>query len=247
MATLSMTALRLAAIETLAPTAAVEGKIPFPTIAGNNYFDSRSVSLGELDPQSDGAICVGVYCDRMGGESRGASAPAHPAWITADLVFEMEVAVIDRFDDEDAVANPATDEAAAARLEFLASQIRFALLKRRDPALFRGLLREITETRSDQFRMPEIGVRLARRTMVMSCQIADDRWSDTPGELPEPLKSLAATLPEGSYGRPICVRLAEAWAGQDAAGPLEGIDIGLGAETPESVPAAALQGRVETD
>ncbi|WP_128292002.1 hypothetical protein [Afifella aestuarii] len=245
MTALSVTALRLAAIEALAPTAAIAAGSGFPTIAGSHVYDTRSVPVDALAPDAPPALTIGVYAEETEGVRRGDGSASHNEFLSVDLTFELELAVIDSFDGEPGVGNPATDAAAAVQLEFLASQIRYVLLVSQAGYPFRRICKAVSRTRTVPFRLPELAVRLARLTMVMACEIDDDEWSDAPGELPEPLAGFAAGLPDGSYARDVCDQIAAAWPGQETPPQLQEIRFGLGAERPDTFDDAPLRGRVD--
>lgn len=244
MPSLSVTALRLAAVETLAPWAAVEAGTGYPTLAGRRVFDSRAVSMEDMGDGSR-APAIGVYTEESRGDRRGEAAPSSPKDLTVDLVLELELAVVDEFDGEVTIGNPVSDPQAEAELDFMAAQVRRLLEREPGGALFRSICKAVQQVRVSPFRVTELGVRLSRRTMTLTCLIDDDEWSDE-GGLPEPLKTLSAKLPDGSYGRMVLDRIAAAIA-PTVRDPLDALRLGfgMGETAPETPEDGDIQGQAE--
>lgn len=196
---LSVSAMRLAAVEVLCPTAALAGTVPFPTMAGANVFDSRAVALDDLDPDATWTPSLSVYSEGVTAEIEGDIAPSTHARVMADLVIEAELAV--RENDEDgAFADAArSDPQARLRLDALCAQVRKRLAYDPDGILFRsGLVASIDQIRIEPYSVPNLGLRFMRTTMTFRCHIADDQFSDAAG-LTGPVQQLMQALPAGSY------------------------------------------------
>ncbi len=247
---LSRLALRLATIEALAPTALVlGGEGTWPTVAGKRVFDSRQPPIEDLNPQEAGPV-VCVYTDdddAKAGQSRGGP----PFLTTIDLVFELSVplAIANDADPNTFVlADPQTDPQLEAGLDFLGAQIAFGLLYAPAGKIWRDVCgQRVQNPRSTIHRTSEEGVRLARRTLTWRVEVNGDRFDPAPAAaptgtmiLPEPLRSVAAALPEGSYGTKIINGLiVEPTAPvMPVAVPLNTVGLDTAAMPPGAVPAA---------
>lgn len=196
---LSVSALRLAAVEVLCPTAALAGNSAFPTMAGGNVYDSRAVTLDDLDPENKFTPCLSVYSEQASAEIYGDSAPSTQGRVMADLVIEAEITVRET-DDEGAYADAArSDPQARLRLDALCAQVRKRLTYDPSGILFRsGLVASVESVRIEPYSVPNLGLRFMRNTMTFRCHIADDEFSDEAG-LTGPVKRLMEALPAGSY------------------------------------------------
>lgn len=222
-------AVRLAAVETLAPTAALQG-LPgaaFPTIAGGHVFDSRMLMVEDFGSGSRRTPALGVYTESVRAEPRGNAQFSAPAVFMVDLVVEAEISILDR--DEHGVpgVGPApTDAAAELELGFLLAQTRRALTMSVGGGVLHRIVKQITDIESVPRRIPGFGIRLAGRTLRLRCAVDDDTWSAA-GGLPEPLKTVRARLPTGSYAAAQLDRIAAAIAADPARVPLEEIRMTL--------------------
>jgi len=246
MASLSVAALRLAALETLCPTEALLADSGYPTIAGRNVFDSRMTTIDDLVAGGPPTPAIGVYTEQTSGRRRGESQASHPQWLSVDLVLELEMAVVQKFDGETAVGNPSDDPQAELELDFLAATVRRLLTLHPSGALFRTICKSVSRVEVSPWRANDLGLRIARRTMVLTCDVDDDAWGDEAG-LPEPLASLAAALPEDSYAKSTLDKLAAALAATDRT-PLAEIRVGLDftGTAPTTPEDGAVQARVDT-
>lgn len=220
---LSAEAARLAAIEVLSPTAANLGLAPFPTLAGNRIFDSRAAALNDIDDALDHTPVVAVYSRSARAESRGIGADLDDTDASFEIEFVAELATIVREDGEsyvDAVAGD--DPEARLVLAALCAQMRRALTLSEPGHLFRNTIRGISRIEWQPFAVPELGLRFQRTAMILTCMARDDVLTDAPGS-PEPLKSLEARLPAGSYAKAKLAQLTSAFAAVVRT-PLAGID-----------------------
>ncbi len=209
---LSAEAARLAAIEVLSPTAANLNGGPFPTLAGNRIFDSRAAALNEIDDALSYTPVVAVYSRAARADSRGIGADMDDTDASFEIEFIAELATIEKDGEEsyvDAVAGD--DPEARLVLAALCAQMRRALTLSEPGHLFRSMIRGISRIEWQPFAVPELGLRFQRTSMVLSCMARDDVLTDAPG-LPEPLKSLEARLPAGSYAKGKLAQLASNFA-----------------------------------
>lgn len=241
----SATALRIAAVEALRPAAALAGTAVFPTIAGAAVFDSRIVALADLKKLAVPSLVVGVFSEAVSIDSRGAAYQLAPGVVQVDLAFEIDVLQGEK--DGDVLLGPPlnTDAAWEVKTDFLVAQIRKVLTTDPSGAIFRKVAKQILEISSVPFRIPELGVRLTRRTMVVKCAVSDEAWS-LDGGLPEPLKTVAGLLPQTSPATTVLAAVAAAIGAETPADALEAIDLGFGGETPETFAGAPLQASVPT-
>lgn len=220
---LAAAALRLAVIEALCPTAALlappDAPIPFPTLAGCHVYDSVAISAEQLDEGDDlmtgpaWTPCVSVYTETTTIRRRGDTSTSAIGNPETDLVFVIELA--ERAEgaaagmvDTDAVVNG--DALAQLTLAALTAQVREIVVRAPRGAGLRRIMAAAPLIKIEPFGIPEFGVRYMRNVMTVTCQIADDKFTDEPG-LPEPLRSLAADLPEGSYAKAKLIELGAAF------------------------------------
>ncbi len=192
MTALAATALRWAAIEALSPT----GAAVFPTIAGNHFYDSRMTIIDDLQGDERAAPHVGVFTDKLNQQSRGNAAAMDSQTGTIDLVFEIEVAVLDRTDGQGGVGTLSMDVLPALELDMLGSQILQVLENGQTGALFRRVCKQIGSQVSETTVVPDIGLRLARTTLTLGCEMDGDCWAVN--GLPEPLAMVVNGLPPAS-------------------------------------------------
>jgi hypothetical protein len=213
------TALRLATLEALRPTALLGTQSPaWPTLAADWVFDSR------IDPLEDSLIRAGstraaiaVYTDGdlgYAGQHRGGP----PFRRIVDLCFDIsQIAWQPSGDnpDEYVAGIPLTDAELEAELDRIESEISFALLYAPSGKIWRQLTgRMVTDPRTTPHRDSEEGARLAWRSLSWKVQVPDDRFEGLPlaplvglERLPEPLRSVAAQLMDSSYGAAISAAL----------------------------------------
>ncbi|WAC26421.1 hypothetical protein [Ancylobacter sp. SL191] len=232
---LAAAALRLAVIEALCPTAAVRGEdgATFPTLAEHRVFDSRQILVDELDDARPYTPSISVYVEDVRVERRGDAAPSVRGNPTCTLVIVTELAEIARDPDGDAVrqenGNLATmalvdsDPRQRLVLEALTAQVRKVIVRGPEAVAVRRVMKAVQSIELEAFSLPQLSRRWLRYLMLVSCEIADDKFTDAPG-LPEPLRSVAAELPDGSYAKAKLAELGAAFlaTSRDA---LDGIDV----------------------
>jgi len=244
---LSRTALRLATLEALRPTASIATDGPWPTLAGAAVFDSRVDPIDDMAPaERQPVVCVYTEHDE-GSSSQRAGGP--PFRQIVDLVLELSVVV--RVDDGADPATydagiPETDAELEASLDLLEAQIKFALLYGPAGALWRKVTgRKVTDPRSVPHRTSEEAVRLARRTVTWKCQVLDDCFEAAPpadpvglDRLPQPLRGVLAELAATAYGRKIGLGLAAVAPVMPVRTPFARADLNVkGADPSGAVPA----------
>lgn len=207
---LAAAALRLTVIEALCPTAALlapsDAPLPFPTLACRNVFDSAFILPEALEEDRPWTPSLSVFSGISSVARRGDSSTSAIGNAETDLVIVAELAAQTEneagFVITDSVLNG--DPLAQITLEALTTQVRAVIV--RSPLMRRpGLLKAVPEIRVEPFGLPHAGVRYMRNIMICTCQIADDKYTDEAG-LPEPMRTVAAGLPDGSYAKS---RLAE--------------------------------------
>lgn len=209
---LARAALRLAAIETLAPTAAIESGQGFPTLAGHRVYDSRAISSADLEMRSGATPSISVYTEDAEVERRGSTATSARGNARCNLVLVVELAdlVLDEGGNETADAICSSDPRMTMILEALAAQARDTLLRAPIGGAFRQIAKAFPDVKISTMSLPHYGVRFMRSVVVLSVEIPDDHFTDAAG-LPEPLNSVVAVLPEGSYAKGCLMQLAAAF------------------------------------
>ncbi|HXV31862.1 MAG TPA: hypothetical protein VD840_16170 [Sinorhizobium sp.] len=224
---LAAEAVRLAAIEILCPTAAVEAETGFPTLAGYRVYDSREVALQDLDREKAYTPVLALHTVESGVALRGEASPAGD--VAADAVMDViaELAVVAGDEDgqfADAAPMAETDPSARLVLAALCAQVRMLLERSVSGGEWRRLVKRISRVDMQTFAVPEIGARWQRVTMRFHLAIRDDDFDMEGGGLPEPVRSLYEALPAGSYARGKLAELAAAFNGETLP-PLEAVKI----------------------
>ncbi|WP_323011116.1 hypothetical protein [Paracoccus sp. (in: a-proteobacteria)] len=217
---LAAAALRLAAIEALCPTAAVLSGTGFPTLAEHRVYDSVSISPDDLQSDAPYTPAISLYTEDTVVRRRGATATSAIGFASADLIIVAELAELARDEDGKVITNPDGSDATDAvingdarmrlALEALTSQVRAVLVRAPSSAGLRRVMKAASEIRVQPYALPGYGVRFMRNVITISAEIADDRYDDAAG-FPEPMRSVAADLPAGSYARAELDRLAAAF------------------------------------
>lgn len=204
---LAAEAMRLAAVETLCPTACKSTDLGWPTLARHRVYDSKGILPDEVEPDAAYTPCLALYTDDVRIERRGESAPSSIGFVTAVLVVVAELAVADTDEDGTRVAIPKVENDAMARLALgaLTAQVRKRLLYAEAGSIFRQIVGAVEDLRVDAFSLPQFDIRWLRSTMRFTCRIKDDKFTDEAG-MPEPMRSLYQALPAGSYAK---AKLAE--------------------------------------
>ncbi|KWV42126.1 hypothetical protein AS026_21190 [Rhizobium altiplani] len=204
---LAAEALRLAAIEILRPTAAVEAGTGFPTLAGLNVLDSRETAVEDIDRSKPYTPILALHTTEAGVALRGPLSSAND--VSADTVLDVvaELAVVEQDGQgEFAFAAATTDPEARLVLAALCAQVRYLLERSQSGGMWRYLVQRIVNIEYQSFAAPEIGVRIQRTTMRFHCEIRDDDFEVV--GLPEPLATIYAKLPAQSYAKAKLAALA---------------------------------------
>lgn len=227
---LAAEALRLAAIEVLRPTAAVEAGTGFPTLAGVNVLDSRDVAIEDIDRSKPFTPVLALYTAEAGVALRGplSSATDTTADAVLDVIAELAVVAHDS-DGEFADALASTSPEARLVLAALCSQVRYLLERSEAGILWRRLVRRIVNIEYQTFAVPNIGARWQRITMRFHCEIRDDDF-EVEG-LPEPIASIYAKLPAQSYAKAKLAVLVSHFS-PDVLPALDQISVDTGANSP---------------
>lgn len=234
---LSAEVARLAAIEVLCPTAALQSNGPFPTLAGSAILDSRSVAVQDLDPKKDYTPVVAVHTRSAAIERRGNAADEddNECLTILELVAELAIMANSPEDGDFADAMAADDPDARLVLSALVSQIRFQLEFSQAGYLFRRFIIGVRRIEMDTFGAPELGLRWQRVTIRITAAIPDDTFDVDAGGLPKPIADLVTLLPAGSYAKAKLLNLAEHFA----ADPRPDLDEVTIATTPNGPPIAS--------
>ncbi|QKV20245.1 hypothetical protein [Oricola thermophila] len=228
---LSAECARLAALEVLCPTAALEGNEDFPTLAGDRILDTRLAVIDDLDPEQKFTPVVSLFTADASAQLRGDIAASDDVDLvsTLEVVAELAVAATDENGDAFADAMPADDWDARLVLAALCAQVRRALQFTERGYLFRRFVRHVRQVSEETFSVPQIGARWHRVTMRFELSLPDDTFDEASG-LPEPIATLSAILPATSPAR----AKLEALAGHFSAfgrTPLAGVDFSDGGQT----------------
>lgn len=210
---LSAEAFRLAAVEALCPTAAIEAGTGFPTLAGIRVYDSRQIRIDELDTKA-WTPTLALYTPDSSAQQRGDYSGQDDLAATCVLDIIGELATVTRDSDgEFADAMVAMgDPQARLQLAALMAQVRYRLfIDLAGRSLIKKVMKSVRKMDTQTFGIPELGLRYHRMIMRIEASIRDDDFSAANGSLPEPLASLAAALPEQSYAKSKLDELASAF------------------------------------
>lgn len=199
---LSADAMRLAAIEVLTPYAALVAATGFPTLAGKNVFDSRAAAIGELDGEKAYTPVLALYTGSAKATLRGDAAEIGDSENEAvlEIVAELAVAAKDENGEfSDAMASE--DPEARMVLSALTSQVIFHLCHSEAGYLFRRFILNVRRIEVEPHALPQLGLRWQRNTIRITCGLLGETYDIAAGGLPEPVRSLAAQLPVGSYAK----------------------------------------------
>ncbi|WP_313194606.1 hypothetical protein [Shinella zoogloeoides] len=212
---LSATAVRLAAIEVLCPTASRKSGSGFPTMAQHRVFDSRQVAFQDLDHASAFTPILVLHTTESSAALRGAASGSddRDASTLLDIVAEIAVAGDDPADAEVYVRSE-DDPQARLVLEALTAQVRYLLEHAPSGRLFRRYAKTISAVEVKTYGSPDLGVRFLRNTIRLRIDVRDDDFDVPSGSLPEPCRSLHAELPAGSYAKAKLDELAAFFAMQ---------------------------------
>ncbi len=239
---LSRLALRLAAVESLCPAASrASGR--FPTLAGDRVYDSRMEAIEALAQDEQGHLIVVVYTEQSRAVPYGGGKLGSKEHFV-DLVIEAGIGVAGKIVtkmpdgteyEQGGVDFPVTDPQTEAVLDLHEAMIRrvFDKTAANPNGLFFKVAMDVQSVESDPLRDSDKTTRLALRTIRFECKVRAEAWpaaSLAPetltglNRLPEPLRTVALTLPVGP-ARDTCNALAG--LAPDAFGltALSGIDI----------------------
>jgi hypothetical protein len=231
------TALRLATLEALRPTAQLTAESPvWPTLAADWVFDSRIDPLeDDLIRQGKPRAAIAVYTDGdlgYGSQHRGGP----PFRRVVDLCFDIsQIAWEPAGNTGEYVAGiPLTDAELEAELDRIESEIALALLYAPGGKIWRQLTGSmVTDPHTTPHRDSEEGARLAWRSMVWKVQVPDDAFDGLPLEipvglnrLPQPLRGVAEQLMNSSYGVVIAQALGISMPTMPVATPLKTVTLG---------------------
>jgi hypothetical protein len=241
---LARTALRLATVEALRPSAALPDG-PWPTLAGAHVMDSALDPVDDLDPARRQAV-ISIYTEQDDADS-GQSAGGPPFRRAVELVLEISMVALGETGEPAggyAPLVPVTDAELEASLDLVETQIMAALLGLPSGRLWRRLTgKQIFSKRSVPFRTGEERIPLAQRTLTLRVRVPDDCLDPTPtgnetglDRLPHPLREVAAGLIDTAYGRTISLALAGAAPAMPPRNPLDRVNLGFETVPPSGVP-----------
>lgn len=229
------TALRLATLEALRPTALLNSQGPWPTLACERVFDSRIDPIADLTREQHKSAIV-VYTDGdigYGGQHRGGP----PFRRVVDLCFEIsQIATAPTEDDPSVYVTgiPMTDSELEAELDRIEAEIALTLFYAPSGKIWRKLTGSmVTDPRTTPHRDSEEGARLAYRSLIWKVQVPDDQFDALPTQelqglarLPRPLRDVAEQLLESSYGAVIAQALGLSMPTMPLATPLSQVTLG---------------------
>lgn len=242
------TALRLIAVE------ALKGA----TLAGSRVYDSR---MSDLSPDlftEDLNPVILVMTDKDEGGQLSAQNGGPPFARSAELSLEFGMTERIQQDGEDGLEYANTD----ARLEAALDMMEFQVMRHLQFAdtdlciLFRRFWR-VTKFDCHRQILEDTSVKLACRVLTLTCYSGDDavivRNAAAPqptgyDALPDPLKSAAKLMPDGSSGKDICDLILAAHTTMTLP-QLTGIDTTFDADntTQGDVPSTEEHGKIDVE
>ncbi|MFK0336785.1 hypothetical protein ACIQT7_05945 [Agrobacterium deltaense] len=214
---LAAEAVRLLTVELLRPTAIPAGG-NFPTLAGPRVYDSRGATLTELDQERDYTPVLAVYTHESAVEAAGPASGFNDteASVVLHVVAELAVSTSDGAGSAsfvDAMAD--TDAEARLVLAALVAQVRRVLQFSAAGAGWRRLVKQVLQVEEKTHAIPEFGLRFQRIFCTFKLAVCDDDFDLSRPGLPEPLRSVAVELPEGSYAKAKLTELASYFAAEN--------------------------------
>ena len=214
---LAAEAVRLMTVELLRPTG-IPAEGNFPTLAGPRVYDSRGATLTELDQERDYTPVLAVYTHESAVEASGPASGFSDteASIVLHVVAELAVSTSDGVGSSpfvDAMAD--TDAEARLVLAALVAQVRRVLQFSAAGAGWRRLVKQVLQVEEKTHAIPEFGLRFQRIFCTFKLAVCDDDFDMSRSGLPEPLGSVAAELPEGSYAKAKLTELASYFAAEN--------------------------------
>ena len=231
------TALRLLVVQAISGSAGTR-----PTVAEGRIYDSR-LSPEQPDVFGDDARpTVIVFTDNDTGDALSDQNGGPPFKRNIDLVFDLGMVAREKAEgDADGylIGWPDTDARLEASLDVLQAQIMRHLAKSDDPlaVLFQRFIRVWSQSSFRQVE-DETGMKLARRMWTLTCEVPDDDFDDIADgatgldRLPDPLRTVAKLMPQGSSGADTCAAIAAAFPPLDAPVAFRGLDITIDAGSP---------------
>ena len=210
---LAAEAMRLAAVEALCPTAAIDSDAGWPTLARHRVYDSVGILPEDVEPGAAYTPCLSLYTDDIRVERRRETASSVIGSATAVLNVVAELAIATPDEDGVVQAVPLAQGDAQARLVLgaLCAQVRKTLVHAEAGSIFRSIVGSVEDLRVEPFTLPQFDIRWMRSTVRFTCRIRDDKFTDAAG-LPEPTRSLFLALPAGSYAKAKLAELDAAFA-----------------------------------
>lgn len=193
-------AVRLAAIEVLAPTGSIASGEDFPTLAGERVLDSREIKVNELDDGSDYTPVLALYTSNSKQENRAGVAGGieYDSMCVLEVVGELAVIADDPENEGGTDALAGTDPEAKLVLAAMMAQVKYLLEEAVENRFFRKFVRSIMMVEVEPFAVPQLGLRWQRTTHRYTLAIVEDCFDFATGR-PLSLEMLLADLPEGSY------------------------------------------------
>lgn len=224
---LARTALRLAAI------AALEADPVIAALCPNRVYDSR---IDKLD--GEGAVpVILVFTEDDKGHAFNPQNGGPPFDHDCELLIEISMRVVVGGNGDDIVIGMAeTDAEAEMTIDLLEEVAVNAVTVANTPqaALIRkAVLRRVTEFKSIRFASAESGSKLALRAVSLAAHLKIDEPDarEVPTgpfvALPDPLRTVAASLDPASPGYATCVAIATRLTAPAAPQVLDGLDFGL--------------------
>lgn len=250
--TLARTALRLAAVQIIKGI-----KDARPTVAEGRVYDSR---LSPEQPETfaeDARPTVIVFSDGDEGDALSDQNGGPPFRRMVDLVFDIGMVCRERADDDEGgylIGYPDTDARLEASIDVLQAQIVRQIAYSAEPLAiwFQSHVR-IWKQESHRQVEDAASVKLARRVLTLTCELGDDEFVpnvDATGwdRLPDPLRTVAALMPEGSAGADACAAIAaQLGALGSGAATFTGVDMTVDAGDQRGVADDQVIASAETD
>lgn len=206
---LSSTALRLAALEVLRPTEAINGEADYPTLAGKLVLDSHQAAVSDMNEGKPFTPVIALYSVDATGENRGGDIDDidFDQESVLEIVIEMAVNQALEAGDGEVMApvmvgdlSAANDIEATRDLEMLATQVRRILEDSPEGHIFRAQHRGCRRYDMEPLAEPSLGLRWHRMTLRMTYGVKSDRFDEETGRHVG-LDRLIAALPADSIVR----------------------------------------------
>ena len=205
---LARTALRLAAVEALNADAVIAAA------CSGRVYDSLIGAFQSNDPVP--VIVVATEDDN--GVAWSANNGGAPFDQTVDLTLEITVCTFVPDSDAIDIYVPATTRESELLIDLLEFRAVEALTAGDTPQaklLRKAVTRRVESYRSIRYASEDAGLKLARRLVTLSAKLKGDDGPATPFDestgpfaaLPDPLRTIAASMPAGSSGLATCEAL----------------------------------------